>query len=90
MFDFYKNKDKLIPANELKKGDLIFIHNPFVTNNQASELCFGPGIVVEVKHEGKKYSYLGPKDAVEIEVMFADEEIKVSTFWGTLWHFYKM
>ena len=90
MFDFSKNKDKLTRADELKKGDLVFIHNPFVFNNQSSTLCFGPCVVVNVKSETSKYSYYGPKDAVEIEVMMTTDDTKISTFWGTLWHFYKM
>ena len=89
MFDFSKMEDARIPANELVKGDLVVIHNPFILNNNSSrsDMFYGPGVVLSVKQPTSK---LSPKDAVEVEVMFSDSEIKVSIFWGTLWHFYKM
>ena len=92
MFDFSKMEDARIPANELVKGDLVVIHNPFILNNKLDEIVsmvifYGPGVVLSVKQPTSK---LSPKDAVEVEVMFSDNEIKVSIFWGTLWHFYKM
>ena len=89
MFDFSSMQDKRVPANELVKGDLVVIHNPFILNNKnsRSDMFYGPGIVLSVTQPASK---LALKDAVEIEVMFSDEEIKVSVFWGTLWHFYKM
>lgn len=88
MFDFSSMQDKRVPADELVKGDLVVIHNPFILNNKnsRSDMFYGPGVVLGLR----KGSEHGPKDAIEIDVMFSDEEIKVSTFWGTLWHFYKM
>ena len=87
MFDVIKNLDKRISPNELKNGDLVFVHNPFITKDiSTSNQHYGPGIVVRVippKHN------LGPKDAVDIEILLSNET-KITTFWGTLWHFYRM
>ena len=86
-FDVTKDSNKMIPANKLKEGDLVFIHNPFIlkTPSTGTEHTFhGPCIVTGVEHPKSKASI---SDAVDVTVMLNGE---LKTFWGTLWHFYKM
>jgi len=87
VFKISENKDKKISAEKLQRGDLIFVHNPFITNNKTSNSYYGPAIVLEVKKPSTKKHNL--EDAVEIEVFLANEN-RISAFWGTLWHFYKI
>ena len=86
MFDITKNLDNRVLANKLKKGDLVVIHNPFILKDtNKSNLHYGPGVVVQVIQSRN----FGPEDAVEVEVLLANET-KTLLFWGTLWHFYRM